>query len=290
MRDRNNNKIVKYFLTTFPHISPACGIVIHTMSFGFQSVESFKESSGYTIDGIWYPRVTKICEIKAKPALYRYYAELGSFDAGESIKEKSANEGTLIHETLQAFMIGKSPDIDPSVSAGVNAARKFIEDRHIHIDPDFIEKRVVHYGERYAGTMDALAMIDGVFGVLDIKTSASIYRDYCLQTSAYMDALKDQFSGIQTRWILRVDQNKVCLVCKSVNRPKGGREKIRKPSPTPRDWKSCADEEHVWSDMRGIIELKEFPFWQNDYQAFLGAKRLWEWENEYMLKKIGYLS
>ena len=28
----------------------------------------------------WYPRVTKIVEIKAKPALYKFYAELNSFE------------------------------------------------------------------------------------------------------------------------------------------------------------------------------------------------------------------
>ena len=29
--------------------------------------------------------------------------------------------------------------------------------------------------------------------------------------------------------------------------------------------------------------------WQSDFEGFLGAKRLWEWENEFWLRKIGYL-
>ena len=37
---------------------------------------------------------------------------------------------------------------------------------------------------------------------------------------------------------------------------------------------------HEWSEFYGDIELKEFPYWQMTSMAFLGAKQLWEWENE----------
>ncbi|MBI5401525.1 hypothetical protein HZB05_01720, partial [Candidatus Wolfebacteria bacterium] len=47
--------------------------------------------------------------------------------------------------------------------------------------------------------------------------------------------------------------------------------------------------EHEWSDLTGEIELKEFPYWQEDFKAFLAAKKLWEWENEYWLKQADYL-
>ena len=49
---------------------------------------------------------------------------------------------------------------------------------------------------------------------------------------------------------------------------------------------SCA---HEWGPMQGKIELREFPYWQEDFEAFLGAKKLWEWENVDWLKKVGYL-
>ena len=52
------------------------------------------------------------------------------------------------------------------------------------------------------------------------------------------------------------------------------------------DYKNCI---HEWGDVEGVIELKEFPYWQDDYQAFLGAKRLWEWEHSPLLNKVGYL-
>ena len=52
--------------------------------------------------------------------------------------------------------------------------------------------------------------------------------------------------------------------------------------------KKCG-EDHEWSEVKGIIELKEFPFWRDDYGAFLAAKKLWEWENDHWLKQAGYL-
>ena len=69
--------------------------------------------------------------------------------------------------------------------------------------PELVERRIVNRDHRYAGTVDAIARIGGKLGVLDIKTSQSIYRDYNLQTSAYMDALKNEFEDLSTRWILK---------------------------------------------------------------------------------------
>ncbi len=134
----------------------------------YPTLENFKNLSGYEIDGMWYPRVTKIIEIKAKPALYKFYAELSNFEEGELIKEKSASEGTLIHEIVQKILIGESPKIDSSIAPSIEAFKKFIEIKNIQVDPDYIEKQIINYDDRYAGTLDAVALIDGKFGVLDI--------------------------------------------------------------------------------------------------------------------------
>lgn len=253
----------------------------------YTNLGHFKGLSGYEIDGVWYPRVTKIVEIKAKPALYKFYAELNNFEEGESVKKLSASEGTLIHETVEKILTGQSPAIDPSIAPSIDAFLKFIDANNIQVDHEFVEKQVVNYDDRYAGTLDALALIDGKFGVLDIKTSQAIYRDYNLQTSAYMAALQNQFKNLQTRWILRIDQIKTCFQCGATLRSKGGRDKVRAPKlKNGVNHENC---EHQWSELKGEIELKEFPYWQEDYKAFLGAKKLWEWENEYWLKQAGYL-
>ena len=253
----------------------------------YKNAESFKEASGYTIDGVWYPRVTKIVSIKSKPALYRYYGEAANFKAAQSITKKSAEEGTLVHETVEAFLLGKTPEIDLSIKPAVDAFLKFWKSRNIQALPELIEKRVVSYDHRYAGTIDAIALIDVRIGVLDIKTSQAIYRDYNLQTSAYMDALKHTPESPQTRWILKIDQNQICNLCSSIRRVKGGREKIRLGlNGNYGRMRGCP---HEWSEVVGDIELQEFPYWQSAFEAFLAAKKLWEWENDEWLHKVGYL-
>lgn len=248
---------------------------------------SFKDMNGYVVDGVWYPRVTSIVGIKAKPALYRFYAELKDYAEGESIKKNSAEEGTMVHEAVEGILKGENPTVDPKIAPSIKAFTKFLDQTKIQVDKEYVEKQIVNYNERYAGTIDSLALIDGKFGVLDIKTSQSVYRDYNLQTSAYMGALQDTMRNLQTRWILRIDQAQVCLKCGATRRTKGGREKIKAPKNGGAAF-ACPPGQHEWSEVRGIIELKEFPYWHDDYQAFLGAKKLWEWENEYWLKKIGY--
>jgi hypothetical protein len=250
----------------------------------YRNLEDFKSGTGYVINGIWYPRVTSIVSIKAKPALYRYYASLPNFAAGEAIKQKSADEGTAIHEVIQAIMVGESPALSDDIRPAAEAFMKINEKLKIITGRENVERKVINFDERYSGTVDAIAEIDGKVGVLDIKTSQAIYRDYCLQTSAYMAPLRYEIPEISTRWILRVDQNQTCRKCGALKRTKGGREKTKLP------WgnsfaKKC---EHDWGEIKGEIELQEFPDFDEDYQAFLGAKKLWEWENISWLKQIGY--
>ncbi|MEX0690112.1 MAG: hypothetical protein WD095_01575, partial [Candidatus Paceibacterota bacterium] len=253
---------------------------LETKMFGYKDIKEFKEENGYDIENSWYPRVTKIVGIKNKPALHYFYASLSNYKEGEKIKKKSADEGTRLHEAVQSIMIGENPKFKEDIKPSVVAFKEYLQDKHIEVDSDSIEKRVAHHKYKYAGTVDAVAVIDGKIGILDIKTSQEIYRDYRLQTSAYVAVMKDEGKDIQTRWILRIDQHRLCKICGARLRSKGGRDKVRF------DWnnpfmRSC---KHVWGETVGEVELEEFPLWENDFEAFLGAKRLWEWENEDWLK------
>ncbi len=255
----------------------------------YKDSSEFKEKAGYTIDNVWYPRVTKIVEIKAKPALYRYYGAAKSFEAAQTATERSAEEGTMVHEAAEEILLGRNPEIPEIIKPAVAAFTDFLERKHVQTSPEFVERRILNKEHRYSGTIDAMAVVDGRFGVLDIKTSQAIYRDYNLQTSAYMDALMDEFHNLETRWILRIDQVKTCATCRATFREKGGNGKIRRAWP----WngvRTCRDDAHDWGETKGIVELKECPGWQADFEAFLGAKKLWEWENEPWLKQIGYLA
>lgn len=258
----------------------------------YKNLEEFRSSNGHEIQGIWYPRVTKILDIKSKPALDGFFKEMESYTSAEDVKNKSAAEGSVIHETIQKLATGQPVDIPEEIRPAAEKFLKYHKERDIFFYPDFIERQVWSLRHRYAGTVDALAMIDGKFGVLDIKTSTGFYPEYNLQTGAYVSALQEfqvkKALGvprdIETRWILRINQHQICKKCKSTLRKKGGRTKIR----TNKTSAPC-EGEHAWGELEGEVELKEFPYFYRDIKAFVAAKILWEWENDYWLKQAGYL-
>lgn len=241
----------------------------------FSNLQHFKSKSGYDIDGKWYPRVTSIVSIKAKPGLYYYYAEQESFKAAAVKTAKSAEEGTLIHETIEAILKGKQPVVPLKIKPVIDAFLKF--EKENEIVPLQIEERVKSDAHRYAGTADLFARLNGVLGVIDIKTSMAIFRDYNLQTAAYVQAYNEAGHSDLARWILRLDQAQTCLKCKAKMRTKGGNVKVRGGR------KSCA---HVWSEMQGEVELKRLEGFEQDFSAFLACKGLWEWEHDYWLKQL----
>ena len=255
----------------------------------------FKEQNGYEVEGVWYPRVTRILEIKSKPALENFFREMGNYEAAELVKNKSAEHGSLVHNTVQNLAVGKSRDIPGEIRPAVETFLEFSEDRGIFFHPDFIEQQVWSEQHRYAGTVDALAEIDGKFGVLDIKTSTGFYPEYNLQTAAYIQALREYNvknalelpREVETRWILRIDQQKKCTLCGAFLREKGGRAKVRNGKSNGKQ--KCSDENHSWGELQGEVELREFPYYYRDVKAFLAAKTLWEWEHDYWLRAVGYL-
>ena len=260
----------------------------------YKNAEEFKSTNGYEINGVWYPRVTKILDIKSKPALEGFFKEMGSYSSAEEVKNKSAAEGSLVHETIQKLATGQEVFIPEEIRPAVEAFQAYNAAGKIIFHTEFIEKQIWSLRHRYAGTVDALVTVDGKFGVLDIKTSTGFYPEYNLQTAAYVSALQEfqikkllnLSQEIETRWILRVDQGKSCQKCGATLREKGGRSKIRNGR---NGTGGCPEGTHSWGEAVGKIELREFPYLYKDIKAFVAAKILWEWDNDYWLRQIKYI-
>lgn len=247
----------------------------------YGSLDDFRNRAGYVIDGAWYPRVTSIMSIKAKPALYRYYAQMPGIRAADEAKERSAEEGSRVHDAAEAILMGYAPVLDEITRPAVEALTEFL--RNTHLQPLMIEERLVSRRHRYAGTVDLVAEVNGVIGVVDIKTSKAVYRDYGLQTAAYAAALREDQSLPQpsTSWVLRLDQCRTCANCGGSMRTKGGNVSVN-----GKGSRSCA---HAWGPMAGLFEFRELPEHETNLKAFLAAKDLWEWEHaEYLARMPDY--
>ena len=259
----------------------------------YKNAEEFMAVSGHEVEDKWYPRVTRILDIKAKPALEAFFKEMG--DKADEVKEKSAAEGSLIHEVIQKTLVGKPVEVPVTIRPAFESFCEFNETRNIFFHPEYVERSIWSQTHRYSGTIDALASIDGKFGVLDIKTSAGFYPEYNLQTAAYVLALQEYGikkilalpREIETRWILRINQHCICKACGATKREKGGRTKVKngRGNGTP----FCKEDAHDWSEVVGDIDLKEFPYFNQDIKGFLAAKALWEWDNSYWLRQVGYI-
>ncbi len=259
------------------------------------SADEFQKKEGYFIQGLWYPRVTSICQIKNKPALYYFYARAENYEEADLKKNQAAAEGTMIHHILEKIIIGDG-FVVPEQYLGIKKAfDDFIKNHAFHSRKEWLERRVKHSNHRYSGTFDILAEVDGELAIVDLKSSASIYRDYRLQTAAYLSAINEEPwlldengnkylipNEVTKRYVLRINQKRICEKC-------GATMKLRSMGNKIEANKNSNGCQHQWGEILGEWELKEFDQPEVDFQAFINAKGLWEWENQEILGRIGYL-
>ena len=125
-----------------------------------------------------------------------------------------------------------------------------------------------------------VAVVQERRGIVDLKTGNGIRDEYSLQTAAYLNAYnKGVAKKLQasTRWILRIDQYEECKGCFAKKKEKDGKVRISEG----KEW--C---NHQWSLPTGEAEFLELKGYEEDLQAFLAAKEVWEWYHRSFLKKV----
>lgn len=157
------------------------------------------------------PSVTTILGVLDKPALPRWAAlEVANYavehreawetlpprDAVELLKKapwskskNAADAGTDAHAVMEAILKGEPT---PPMTDGMFAAShgQAIENTkallaHVKPMPIAVEATAWSHGFGYAGTFDALVLVDGAVTLVDLKTSKDVYPDYALQLAAY---------------------------------------------------------------------------------------------------------
>jgi hypothetical protein len=232
------------------------------------TIDFFKQKYGYEIEGIWLPRVTAVTSLVSRSFLFS--------------NQGSADWGTLVHSTIASLLKKETVETLGAVQPSLVAFHKWQRDYQVKIlDPyAHIEKRVYDMEAGYAGTIDMVAQVQGIMGVVDLKTSNGMQDSYLLQTAAYLNAYNkgaNKKDHGKTRWILRIDQYQECRGCFARKKEKDGTQRITKGKA------SC---NHQWGDGKGEVEFQELPNQEKDFEAFLSAKEVWEWSHRDMLKMI----
>lgn len=170
--------------------------------------------------------------------------------------EQAASSGSKVHDWIKAYVDGDKPDIpqEDNVLRGINAFLDWEKKNKIKI----VASEVPLYSRAhdYCGTADAIIKIGTKKFLLDFKTSSGLYNDVLMQTAAYVHAYEEMGLGtIAGRFAIRLE-------------------------------KRSEEEFKLVMDNKGAVNARYEPFealsldsdQKADFEAFLAAKRLFEWD------------
>ena len=129
------------------------------------------------------------------------------------ISKTALDIGKVVHGDIEEVIewrlgeLNEMPEM-PEDEAAVNSIQAFGKwVRENDVEWVATEERIYSKKYKYAGTVDAVAMIDDKFSVIDFKTSKQIYKSYKLQVYAYKQAIEEMYGReVESCWILRFDK------------------------------------------------------------------------------------
>ena len=146
--------------------------------------------------------------------LYEYSIEEvceGIRYAHKEISKTAQDIGLEVHKWIELYIKVKmidgetATDYPDRVKVPMQNFHDWVESRNIEWLA--CEKKVYSRSWEYAGTIDALAKVNGKLCVIDFKTSAKIYKEYYLQVSAYCNAVGEMMGNLpKLGMIVRLDK------------------------------------------------------------------------------------
>lgn len=105
---------------------------------------------------------------------------------------RAMNFGTAVHSLTEYEDTGVLGEYDKKLEPALTAWRNFKKDFGGELLPQYIELKVFNKKHRYAGTLDRIFLLDGVFWIIDTKTGAP-QKAHPIQSAAYEGAFRDTF-------------------------------------------------------------------------------------------------
>ena len=136
----------------------------------------------------------------------------GMKSAYRGTSKNALNIGSITHEWVEGAVNwklgeGEIPQM-PQQEEAVNAIHAFKDwvGQNV-VEWKSSEEKLFHRKHKYAGTVDARAIINGEYCVIDWKTSKAVYPEYHLQVAAYAKAVEDIHGiPVDATYILRCDK------------------------------------------------------------------------------------
>ena len=171
------------------------------------SLDYDDKAHSYKVDDVKVPSVTRIIDACFPKNLTDWALNVGKEEYRRVIDE-ALKIGNDAHQWIEDYINFGHACTDPGhhIFEPVKAFLKWTEE----YKPEWIdaERKIYCDKYKYAGTVDAVAKINGRVCVIDFKTSKKIYKPYHLQISAYAQAIR-RIDGLR-QWplgiILRLDK------------------------------------------------------------------------------------
>ena len=163
----------------------------------------FSEANhSYHLNGVRVPCVTDIIGM------------LSDFSfVPEDVLDRASKFGSAVHKAVELY---ENDDLDmgtlhPAIIPYLNSWKKFKAETGFLVT--HTEELVYSKKYGYAGTLDIAGQLQGISGILDVKTVATLHPVTALQTAGYGQAFTEQ-SGIliRKRWALQLKENNYRLI------------------------------------------------------------------------------
>ena len=162
----------------------------------------------YKVNDVKIPSVTRIIDACFEKNLTNWAISIGDVEYHRIIAE-ALEIGNYTHEWIEEYIYTGRCIFNEEGPGNNNSIEAFLEWEEKY-EPEWLssERKVYCDKYKYAGTVDAVAKINGRVCVIDFKTSKKIYKPYHLQVTAYAQAIK-RIDGLR-QWplgiILRLDK------------------------------------------------------------------------------------
>lgn len=130
-------------------------------------IEFIEEGHIYLIGGIVVPSVSEILHF-IFPDKYK--------NVGKEVLNKKAEYGSTVHLAIECLEEAKElPQLDKNQEFSIRQWQYLKEKYNINV---IIQEQMIHYGDNFAGRFDMLANVNGYLSLCDIKTTATLDKEY----------------------------------------------------------------------------------------------------------------
>lgn len=176
--------------------------------------------SPYIYNDIKVPRVTKILSLIHEEYLMKWSNTIGLFQRKkyEDVLQRAASIGTHTHNGIESYIKTKVYDSNvvfddkmiKEIDTGIKSFILWYDDMSKNNEIEIVSLEETLSCPYFAGTLDMLCIINGVYYLIDFKTSNHIGYKYFMQLAAYRYMLKTVKNiDIGGCIILQVDKKKV---------------------------------------------------------------------------------